>query len=70
MLVRRAAGVMPRTNTGMDLVIPMFKDSEVSIIMIQVKTHEYPDCAVQYTRPRQAFGMECADKDGHESTRH
>lgn len=60
MLSRRAACAFPRDLVGIDLLIPIFKGSQVSVVLIQVSDTEKgdsssPKSAVEHTRPGHVF---------------
>ncbi|RLN43561.1 hypothetical protein BBJ28_00005673 [Nothophytophthora sp. Chile5] len=71
MLARRAACALPRDFGSIDLLIPIFKDSTVSMILIEVNSCEngdsdYPTSALLHTRPGHVFRgdlKETADED-------
>lgn len=59
LLARCAACILPRGFIGIDLLIPIFKGPELSMILIQAKKcardSSYPMSAVNYTRPDYVF---------------
>ncbi|RLN92996.1 hypothetical protein BBJ28_00021906 [Nothophytophthora sp. Chile5] len=63
LLGRRAAGMFPRSQKGADLVIPMYRESEVSMILIQVKNvakrdSKFPQSARVMLHPSSVFSAE------------
>lgn len=55
LLARRAAGIMPQNQNGVDLVIPIFCGLKVSLIAVQVKNMNSPDPASASTKMHPSF---------------
>lgn len=60
LLARRAAGIMPENHNGVDLVIPIFRKSKVSLIVVQVSIldSEFPVSVSDKMRPSSIFGAD------------